>query len=323
VKSYISMLRTCLRLFSAVLIVVALANLAGYLILPRLFGSSASSVALLSSVLVLTTAQLLIVICAYLKMAGEIRHALQQEQQLRQNEEHLLEEQRRQEQLLLMLNHEVRTPLSSIKGFADLIRCYGDHLGKELLDRYLMEIGSACDEATFILDSIVYAKRDHEEADQRRSLDIKEAILSVVTSFAPRLQSEGRQIDLQLESALVTASPLPLRQVLRNLLNNALNYSPQGTGLQIRVTCRPEQDGREQVYIAIKDEGIGISPEDQAQLFQPFHRLERAQQLAPYGKGLGLYLSKQLLEEMGGRLWLESEGRPGAGTQVWISLPRA
>nr|BBH95278.1 hypothetical protein KTA_34770 [Thermogemmatispora argillosa] len=258
-----------------------------------------------------------------------MRHIEHEDRQLRQQNEQLIEDQKSREQLLFILNHEVRTPLAAIKGYAELLRCYREQISGELCDQYLQQINHACDEATFILDSIILPQRSGESGGVER-LDLKEAVLSVLASFAPRLQFEQRELELKLSKCDVMAQPLQLRQVLRNVLNNALSYSSPGSCLHITLTeTRPASapplidtvdQGERRIYLAIRDEGVGIPPEDQQRLFQPFQRLETAQRLAPQGKGLGLYLSKRLLQEMGGEIWLESEGVAGKGTCVWLSL---
>ncbi len=330
-KSYMGMLSTCLRLLSGVLGTITLINLASLLSLLILSHSTSSYSPALTLTLVLTTAQLCILICAYLKMAWEIRHAKEQEESLQTINKQLAENDRLKEQVLFLLNHEVRTPLSSVKGYADLIRSYGDRMSRDILEHYLLQINQACDEATIILDSFLHRQETPEHVHLVTSLDLKETILAVMTTFAPRIQFEKRQIDLQLERVAVRANPLKLRQVLRNVLNNALNYSPPGTRLQILVTRQPEHlpqalassHTSQRIYLSIKDEGIGIPPAEHTRLFEPFQRLESGQQLSPYGNGLGLYLSRQMLAEMEGQIWLESEGVPGRGTQVWISLLEA
>ena len=138
-------------------------------------------------------------------------------------------------------------------------------------------------------------------------------------------------MDLRLESLSVLASPVQLRQVLRNLLTNAMNYSPPSTTLGLAtMLAEPQpipaiQEGANmlRVRIAIKDQGIGITPEEQGQLFQPFVRLERGKEMEPRGSGLGLFLCKQIIEAMHGQIWIESEGIPGQGSTVWLSLLKA
>ncbi len=111
-----------------------------------------------------------------------------------------------------------------------------------------------------------------------------------------------------------------MRQVLLNLSSNALKYSPAGTPLTYHARALAD---RSSVVIGVSDKGKGIRPEDQVQLFQRFVRLESDLNSSVRGSGLGLYISRRLIEAMNGRLWVESSGIPGAGSTFYIQLPLA
>jgi signal transduction histidine kinase len=112
----------------------------------------------------------------------------------------------------------------------------------------------------------------------------------------------------------VYADPLRLERILYNLLENAVKYSPQGG--KIRVSVRPEG---EYLVIGVSDQGIGISPSDQAKLFAPFQRLEEFRPEGARGVGLGLLVCRRLVEAHGGRIWVESE--PGRGSTFFFTMP--
>jgi signal transduction histidine kinase len=162
-------------------------------------------------------------------------------------------------------------------------------------------------------------------------VNLSELIQAVTSMLTPRLRQEQREIITPTETNLhVLVDPLRLRQVLTNLLTNAINYSPGGTPIEIRVTLQRPASAPAllaskalQVYIGIHDQGIGIPADQQARLFEPFVRLEAARALAARGTGLGLFLSRQLLTSMGGSIWIESAGTAGEGTTMWISVPLA
>ena len=103
-----------------------------------------------------------------------------------------------------------------------------------------------------------------------------------------------------------------------NLLTNALKYSSPGTNLE--VTC--DQSGK-YASVYVRDYGLGVPPEDQGRLFERFVRLERDMNSPVRGAGLGLYISKQMIEAMGGRIWVESDGQPGQGSCFVFTLPSA
>jgi signal transduction histidine kinase len=106
-----------------------------------------------------------------------------------------------------------------------------------------------------------------------------------------------------------------LRQVLLNLLGNAMRYSPEGGTIVVRVN---DEHAALAARVAVSDQGVGIPPEDQARLFSRFYRAE-ATLSAGEGLGLGLYISRSLVEAHGGRIWAESE--PGRGSTFTFTLP--
>src|SRR5947209_20416929 len=114
------------------------------------------------------------------------------------------------------------------------------------------------------------------------------------------------------------ADSLRLRQVLLNLVSNALKYSPVGSVIEISL----DRDD-EQITLRVHDHGLGVPLEDQERLFERFVRLERDMNSPVRGAGLGLYISKQLIEAMGGRIWVESGGVPNTGSVFAFTLRRA
>jgi signal transduction histidine kinase len=146
-------------------------------------------------------------------------------------------------------------------------------------------------------------------------VDIGELLEEVVISFSEMTA----ECDIQLESVekfpLVMGDSFRLAQVGRNLLSNAIRYSPQGG--EIVIAGRVLSDHLE---VRVQDQGIGMTPEQQHHLFEPFYRVDTTN-TAIGGAGLGLAISKLVVEQHGGRIWLESEW--GVGTTVYFSLPLA
>ena len=138
----------------------------------------------------------------------------------------------------------------------------------------------------------------------------------------PQLNQEKRQVYMRIPEQLeVRADPARLRQVVLNLCTNALKYSPAGTPLAF--AARVYADQRPSALISVADRGKGIKPEDQAQIFQRFVRLESDLNSVVRGSGLGLYISRRLIEAMDGRIFVESSGVPGEGSTFSIQLPLA
>jgi two-component system, OmpR family, sensor histidine kinase SaeS len=253
-----------------------------------------------------------------------------QRQKLQEENRRLAESNRFREQLLFILDHELRTPLSGAKGYLELLQLFGNQMSEETKAGYLAQIAKAYDEVSLLVnsisDSLLLQGNQHIVT---QSVPLAEIVQEVITLLAPRIREEQREIvTAGPESISVLVDPLRLRQVLRNLLANAMNYSPTGTPIEIRVTLQPPPSApvapqAAQVYIGIHDQGIGIPREQQARLFEPFVRLEAARKMAVRGTGLGLFLSKQLLTSMHGSIWIESTGVAGEGTTMWISVPSA
>ena len=121
------------------------------------------------------------------------------------------------------------------------------------------------------------------------------------------------------DGVTVRANAQCLRHILRNLLSNAYKYSPGDTSVTVSVTV--DKESEQAVCIKVKDEGPGILPDQIPLLFGQFVRLPRDLAGSVRGSGLGLYISKSLVEAMGGRIWVESAGIPGEGSKFCFTLP--
>jgi signal transduction histidine kinase len=113
---------------------------------------------------------------------------------------------------------------------------------------------------------------------------------------------------------VVWGDPDKVEQILTNLVGNAIKYSPGGGEVLVTV----DQDG-DSVQVSVRDQGIGMSPRDMGQLFEKFYRVDREEVRRAGGTGLGLYITKRLVEMHGGRLWAESW--PGVGSVFRCTLP--
>jgi signal transduction histidine kinase len=127
---------------------------------------------------------------------------------------------------------------------------------------------------------------------------------------------ENRRVELDIaDDIVVEADELRLRQIILNLVSNAVKYSKPGSPLEISATVE-----KRAATLRIRDYGRGVPPADQSRLFERFVRLERDMNSPVRGAGLGLAISKQLVEAMGGRIWVESSGEEGKGSVFAFSL---
>ena len=214
--------------------------------------------------------------------------------------------------------HELRTPITAIFGAAQTLRRTDIGLTAETAEEFHNIIESESARLNHLVEQILTtAQLDRGElrlaADQ---CDLRAACESVLRAHE-LAKPDG--VTLTLDAAQVTA-PLDvddgrLRQVLSNLVGNAIKYSPQGGTIEMHVN-----DGAERVRIDVRDEGIGIPASERKRIFDKFYRLDPALTRGIGGTGLGLYISRQLVEQMGGTITVTS--RPGAGSTFSVELPR-
>ncbi|HEX8967981.1 MAG TPA: HAMP domain-containing sensor histidine kinase [Chloroflexota bacterium] len=208
------------------------------------------------------------------------------------------------DELLAIVGHELRTPLSSIKG-------YGQLMARQL---------ATVQEQVLRLDQLIQDVMDTARAEGGRLLLRREpvSIQDLVTSAAERFRAAhpSRLVDKTFDAyAVVEGDPARLSQVMDNLLSNADKYSPPEAPISVCTSV----DG-DRVRIAIRDQGVGIAPEHLPRLFDRFYRVPGGDVAGPQGFGLGLSIVRDLVEAHGGRIEVTSGG-PGAGSSFTIMLP--
>lgn len=230
------------------------------------------------------------------------------------------------DQFMVTASHELRTPLTAVQGYLELLEHYHSTLSSEQQREFLEKASRGCEELILLLNNVMDASRLEVEAGIRPAhlerVSVHEVVESIVDLILLQASQEHRDIQIDVPSQLmVKADPTRLRQVIRNLSANALKYSPIGT--PVCFSGRPVFTQNASVILSVTDYGKGIAPEDQVKLFQRFVRLESDLNSIVRGSGLGLYISRRLVEAMNGRIWIESSGIPGAGTTFSIQLPMA
>lgn len=232
----------------------------------------------------------------------------------------LLRINRLKDEFFAKMSHEIRTPLATILGFSELL---GDDEYTPLLTpeqhEYLRIITSASQHLLNLTNDLLdLAKIEAEMMELRLEfIDAKEVAqdaLEIVGHQAHKKKLNLRT-DLPAQIAPLKADAHKVKQVLYNLLSNAAKYTPVGGSIEVSV-----EDDLHEVRFEVRDNGPGISREDQARLFQPFTQLENAATNEFTGTGLGLVLVKELVELHGGRVWLTS--CLGEGATFGFSLPR-
>ncbi|MDX3773179.1 PAS domain S-box protein [Chromatiaceae bacterium AAb-1] len=219
-------------------------------------------------------------------------------------------------EFLSSMSHELRTPMNAIFGFAQLLE-FDDSLNRDQQDN-VREILKAAHHLLGLINEVLDLAKI-ESGHMTLSIE-NVALASVINECGQLLWplTAERQISLHMpaaSTAAVRADRVRLKQVLLNLLSNAIKYNrPQG---EVRLTL--ETDGT-CFRIIVADTGNGIAPKDLARLFQPFNRLD-AENSKIEGSGIGLVISRRLVEAMNGTIGVDST--PGQGSRFWIRLPQA
>jgi signal transduction histidine kinase len=262
---------------------------------------------------------------SFLSYALDLSH--QARLQAQQAEERQQQLQRIRNQFLLNVSHELRTPLTQLQGYLELLRERREQLDAATQAHFLDQALEGSEELHLLVNNVLDAAMATNGMRPPRSevLMVAEVVQDTLSHVDPQTrQAYALHLDVP-ETLTIQADPQYTRQVLRNLLSNAFKYSPQQTAVVISATpWEHEGDGSvSMVRLCVKDAGLGIPAAEAPLLFEQFVRLQRDLSGPTQGTGLGLYISKQLVEAMGGRIWVESPGVPGQGSCFSFTLPHA
>ena len=230
--------------------------------------------------------------------------------------EALTEANRLKTELISTLAHEMRTPLTSIKGYSTALLMEEASFNPQTRREFLQIIDEECDTLQNLIhdileSSIIEAGLLHLE---RQPVLLARLIQDVVDDIARRAVGCRFVVDLADRLPIVEADPERITQVLRNLLDNAVKYSPGGGLILVRAERRTGE-----VVISVADQGVGIAPEHLHQLFEKYFRAKTGSIRHVVGSGLGLPIAHAIVGSHGGRIWAESV--PGQGSTFYFTLP--
>lgn len=220
-------------------------------------------------------------------------------------------------EFLSLASHQIRAPLTAVKGYASLI-LEGDYgeVSQEVKGAVGI-IAESCENLVVIVNEFL----DISRIEQGRmkydlsSFDLKVLAEEILTELKPNIEGAGLSHEFHAVDGvyMINADRGKIKQVFGNIIDNAIKYTPHG-GISVSVSKADNA-----IRFAVKDTGIGIAQEDVSKLFNKFSRTKDANKTNVIGTGLGLYVAKQMLEAQHGKIWLESEGA-GKGTTFIVEL---
>ncbi|MFP3951686.1 MAG: PAS domain S-box protein [Candidatus Bathyarchaeia archaeon] len=239
-------------------------------------------------------------------------------EELRNAYEELMELDRMKDQFVGMATHELRTPLVSIKGYVDYIQngSAGD------VPKRIEELLEVVQRNTRRLESLTDDLLDQQRIESGRleikpeTIKLERVMDDILEEVEPLIKEKDLTLALEIPEALppIYADQIRIGQVLINLVNNAIKFSPEGSEIRVDV-----EDAESGIRVRVQDEGIGLNPNDMRELFKPFPKIEKPDFYG--GTGLGLSICKGIVELHGGEIWAESEGR-GEGSTFIFTLPK-
>jgi signal transduction histidine kinase len=228
----------------------------------------------------------------------------------------LKEANRLKAELISTLAHEMRTPLTSIKGYSTALLMEEISFDPDAQHEFLRIIDEECD----ILQNLIRDLLESSTIDagllrlEPQPVRLPRLSQTVVDDIARRSKEHHFLVDFPEGFPLLDADPHRIEQVLRNLLDNAVKYSPHGGLVVVRGEVHEDE-----VVISVADQGIGIAPEHLNRLFEKFFRVEWGLGRHVVGSGLGLPIARTIVESHGGRIWAES--KLGEGCTIYFTLP--
>ena len=219
-----------------------------------------------------------------------------------------------QDEFISTVSHEMRTPLTSIRGFSQTLLSSWDRIDDDNKKKFIKIIEEQSNRLINLVENVLTVSKANAGSIVMKKVFINASINSIIPMFREQYKYHKFEFVPQKELPAARLDDDKFQQIMTNLIDNAGKYSPDGSTVTISTDTKGES-----IIIKVKDEGVGIKKEDSEKLFKKFSRIENHLTSKTQGNGLGLYITKQLVESMNGSITFESE--ENKGTTFIVSFP--
>ena len=217
-----------------------------------------------------------------------------------------------QDEFISTVSHELRTPLTSIRGFSQTLLSSWDKIDDENKKKFIKIIEEQSNRLINLVENVLAVSKSGSQL--MKKTDVNSVMEKVLVMFKQQYKSRNFILNLSKTGLYALLDEDKLQQIMTNLIDNACKYSEDGSNVTISTLMSGDK-----IEIKVKDEGVGIKKEDFDKLFKKFSRIENHLTSKTQGNGLGLYITKQIVEKMNGNITFISE--PSEGTTFIVSFP--
>lgn len=220
-----------------------------------------------------------------------------------------------QDEFISTVSHELRTPLTSIRGFSQTLLTSWDKLDEDSKKKFVKIIEEQSNRLINLVENILTVSKINADKPLLRAVDVNSSIKKVIQMLSVKYKENPIRINFNSHLPPARLDEEKFQQIMTNLIDNACKYSELGSAVEVS-TAFADSDN---ILISVKDSGVGIKEENFHKVFDKFVRLENHLTSKTQGNGLGLYITKNLVESMFGEICLESE--PDKGTTFNLKFP--
>lgn len=223
---------------------------------------------------------------------------------------------RSREEFFSVISHELKNPLALIKGYAETLKSSFETLDRKITDAAASAISAESERMSKVIDDLLDTSLayDRKLIMEKVPVDMKQEVYNICSAYRQRESDAAIEIKLPPENVIAEVDKSRFRQIMGNLMDNAIKYSPENIQITIDLSVINES-----VLISVTDNGIGLTEAEKEQAFEKFYRSSRPESRAVKGSGLGLYVVKNLIDAHGGSISIDSE--TNKGTRIDFTIP--